>query len=143
MHTEGPPIIAIIEGFHSTMVVNFFTHNKAYSLFPKSTFLQHRGYLLKKIEGNRASALAKYRERGWTVDMSKDKSENDPYQPITKAQKIGGKTVWIIPFEPVKVEGSTPDHVFELSKFSYSPYGYGDIGKAKCYCVTLSEHQRD
>lgn len=40
--TKNAPIREILTGFYSTVVVNFFTYNKAYSLSSKPTFLHKK-----------------------------------------------------------------------------------------------------
>ncbi|KAI5897198.1 uncharacterized protein SCHCODRAFT_01177179 [Schizophyllum commune H4-8] len=55
--------------FHSTVVMNMITHDTAYSLYPRATFVDKR--TLKTCKGDtrecEAVALAKYEQRGWEV----------------------------------------------------------------------------
>lgn len=51
--TRAPPIVTIINlGRYSTRCLNIISWNKGYSIFPKSTFISHKGFLAHVLDGN-------------------------------------------------------------------------------------------
>ncbi|KAJ3757485.1 hypothetical protein EV360DRAFT_45914, partial [Lentinula raphanica] len=94
---------AIVLGFHSTCVMNFITHNAAYSLYPLTTFkksatvlVNARGRLLQKYK----RAVEKYRHRGFMVKTSiplKDTIEGE--YGFAVPRWIGDKRTWVYPVE--------------------------------------------
>jgi len=59
----GTPLQTVLTGFYMTAIVNFITWNKAYSIFPRHTFLQHKGYLLQPLNEYLSILLRKYASR--------------------------------------------------------------------------------
>jgi len=47
--------------------MNFITHEKAYSLYPRATFEERRSLILPSRTPSHESACAKYAKRGWTM----------------------------------------------------------------------------
>ena len=121
------PIQVILRSFYSTAVVNIFTWNKAYAIFPLPTFVHHKGYLLKPLDNYLSGPLEKYSRRGWRFQETmwpEDKSSN---QPIQDTRRIGDKFTWMIPFDTSNVDWSkTPDFVLEYSNFRVNPKPRGE-----------------
>ncbi|KIM41068.1 hypothetical protein M413DRAFT_11278 [Hebeloma cylindrosporum] len=61
--SQGPPLEMVLD-FHSTCTMNVITHKRAYSIYPRATFIERR--LLAKFDGSHDEAtITKYRKRGW------------------------------------------------------------------------------
>lgn len=72
----------------STHVTNFITWDKAYSLFPVSTLLKKKGYMLQKLDEHTGEHLAKYQKRGWRIqDVIWD--GEDPVRELEGLRRIG------------------------------------------------------
>lgn len=65
VQTKKQPLLDIISGFYTTLVVNVLSWNKAYALYPQPSFLYHSTYLLRGMSDCYGKLLAKYDERGW------------------------------------------------------------------------------
>lgn len=116
--TSNIPVEAILKNFHSTLVVNFFTWNKAYAIFPLPTFVHHKGYLLKPLDNYLSTLLEKYSRRGWRFQGEMWPEEVSAKQPIQVGRRIGDEFTWMIPFDTSNVNWSkTPDLVLEYSSF--------------------------
>ncbi|MCJ1469260.1 hypothetical protein MMC07_007893 [Pseudocyphellaria aurata] len=112
------PLQTILCNFHSTLVMNFFTWNKAYAIFPLPTFVHHKGYLLKPLENYLSTLLEKYSRRGWRIQGQMWPEESRSNHPIQTNRRIGDKFSWMIPFDTLNVDWSkTPDSALEYSTF--------------------------
>lgn len=60
--TIGPPLMCILS-FHSTVAMNFYSWNKAYSLFPLTTFMHRTPIVTKPIGDKEAICISKYTNR--------------------------------------------------------------------------------
>ena len=110
------PLKSIFEGFYSTIIINFFTSNKAYALFPYSTFVHHKGYLLECVNEHVQTLLAKYERRGYKFQQVMSLAEEKAYHPMHRERRIGDRFTWVIPFDNDGVEKSkTPDFAVEYS----------------------------
>lgn len=140
--TQDMPLQAILLSSYTTAVVNFFTWNKAYAIFPLPTFVHHKGYLLKPITEflpmvlpwKLPSMLQKYTRRGWRfqqVMWPEDASSNNPIQ---ETRRIGDEFTWMIPFDTKLVDWSKiPDSVLEYASFGVSLLAKKDF---RCYGIS-------
>ncbi|MCJ1467351.1 hypothetical protein MMC07_005975 [Pseudocyphellaria aurata] len=121
--TKSIPLQVILRSSISTAAVNFFSWNKAYSIFPLHTFVRHKGYLLKPLDDSFSSLLDKYSRRGWRFQESMWPEEAAiSNQPIQTTRRIGDRFTWMIPFDISKVEWSrNPDSVLEHANFVMDP----------------------
>ncbi|KAL9627261.1 MAG: hypothetical protein Q9204_006697 [Flavoplaca sp. TL-2023a] len=118
--TSDIPIHAILNTFFTTLVVNIITWNKAYSIFPLTTFIQKRGYLLRLPDADFASLMVNYTQRGWTIQQSMRPEDPRANHPIRENRRIGDQFTWQIPLDVRKVKSSkTPDAVLEYSNFGF------------------------
>ncbi|KAL8976048.1 MAG: hypothetical protein Q9205_007875, partial [Flavoplaca limonia] len=118
--TSNIPIHAILNTFFTTLVVNIITWNKAYSIFPLTTFIQKRGYLLRLPDADFASLMVNYTQRGWTIQQSLRPGDPRANHPIRENRRIADKFTWLIPLDVRKVKSSkTPDAVLEYSTFGF------------------------
>jgi len=94
----------IIEGFYGSALMNVITWNKAYSLFPRMTFLRRGMCVLRRLRTLRTSGvrevdqLEKYERRGWTVMELCDDNE------VLNARHVGDRWSWTIEFGENAVE---------------------------------------
>ena len=104
----------------STVVVNFMSWNKAYSVFPLSTFVQYKGCELG-ARGRLSSFLKEYFGyplRGWDMQELMRLEEKRLNHPIRKYRQVGDGFTWIIPFDTEHVQGSKlPDYVLDYACF--------------------------
>ena len=116
--TTHIPIKSILRGFYSTVLVNIMSWNKAYSAFPLSTFVQHKGYQLKALDEYFAPLVSKYSRRGWNMQEIMWPEERRVNHPIRKHRRIGDRFTWTIPFNTKGIKWSkTPDYVLEHACF--------------------------
>lgn len=117
--TEKIPLQAVLRTFYTTVVVNFFTWNKAYAIFPFHTFVRHKGYLLKPLCDYYSGLMAKYSRRGWRFQEAMWPEEISGNQPIRDVRRIGDMFTWMIPFDTSNINRSeTPDSVVEYAAFA-------------------------
>ena len=116
--TTSQPILSILSGFYMTLVVNVISWNKAYALFPQSSFIYHKSYLLKEMSDYVGKLLAKYDERGWKCRHILW-AENEVYnRSMIVDRRIGDQHTWIIPLDTSGVVRLVmPDMVLEYSTF--------------------------
>ncbi len=116
--TEGMPVESILKGFCSTMFVNFMSWNRAYSVFPLSTFIQYKGYQLGGPFSRSPSLLNEHSLRGWDMQKLMWLEEKRLNHPIRTYRRIGDGFTWTIPFDTKNVQWSKiPDYVLELACF--------------------------
>lgn len=116
--TQGMPVESILKGFCSTMFVNFMSWNRAYSVFPLSTFIQYKGYQLGGPFSRSPSLLNEYSLRGWNMQKLMWLEEKRLNHPIRTYRRIGDGFTWTIPFDTKSVQWSKiPDYVLEYACF--------------------------
>ncbi|KAF5315275.1 hypothetical protein D9619_007568 [Psilocybe cf. subviscida] len=87
-------VLELILGFHSTCVMNFITHEKAYCLFPRATLVERRAltYLNRTIghESNR-NAYVKWTARGFQLGDCLTQAEfDDPGSAFAPGMRFVG-----------------------------------------------------
>jgi hypothetical protein len=142
---EGIPLQTLLMGFYMTAIVNFITRNKAYSIFPRHTFLQHKAYLLKPLDEYLSMLLRKYAGRGWNIQGHLWEEEMNDLLSIQECRRIGDRHSWVKTFD-IKVV--TPpdmlDTVLEYSEFKMVETIWTDNDcevdddDTECYKVTAS-----
>ncbi|TFK63206.1 hypothetical protein BDN72DRAFT_902591 [Pluteus cervinus] len=104
--TEHSPIEAILQ-FNLTCVMNFFTHESAFSLFPVMTFDQRRTFTVGPYSPSIHDFYNTYEYRGWEVVMP-PLTDEDWMPP--KVRYIGDAHCWkmenIFPTLPPLEEGA-------------------------------------
>ncbi|KAL8992729.1 MAG: hypothetical protein Q9169_006881 [Polycauliona sp. 2 TL-2023] len=132
--TNETPMHAILNNFYTTVNLNFITWNKAYSVFPLTTFIHKRGHLLRhEIDADNRRLVNKYKQRGWDIQgiiRPEDQRVNHPFQ---QHRRIGDKYTWMIPVDIDKIEGSsTPDTVL-LTNCAFQISGAHTFGMSHDY----------
>lgn len=126
--TRVAPVVAIINSERrSTICLNFISWNKAYAIFPKSSFISHKGFLTHVLNGILNDDYSRYGWRiqdvQWPEDERRDKS-------FCLTRRVGDKHTWTIPFDITKVSWSpTPDFVLEHAVFSIEKEEFNRIGQ--------------
>lgn len=135
--TRGPPVQSILRGYYTTAVINFISWNKAYSVFPRATFLLHETVPLKPVSDIYGTLHSKYSQRGWrmrteAVIFSGEAHQQPlgdrqlPLGDLTKhgSRRIGDRDSWVMRLGDTAgvqaEEGSwsfVPDFVLEYSCF--------------------------
>ncbi len=83
-------------------VMNIITHDKAYSLYPRATFVHNQSVVLEPWSPAER-ALEKYSKRGWTQIGVKDATENTLDTAAvfpTGGRYVGDKSCWVLPLYP-------------------------------------------
>ncbi|KAI1322604.1 hypothetical protein F5Y16DRAFT_386197 [Xylariaceae sp. FL0255] len=130
--TKESPVRAILEGFYTTCIVNFITWNKAYSLFPKATFLIHQTIPLVDTSIYLGKLYTKYSKRGWpmwTHPLGQESYSklfaNNGEAESNRERRIGDSTTWIMKLDTTSVARlEKPDSVLEYSSYNIS-MGHG------------------
>ncbi|KAJ4409451.1 hypothetical protein N0V82_009471 [Gnomoniopsis sp. IMI 355080] len=133
MSTHGPPCQAVLRNYYMSCICNFVTWNKAYSMYPKTTFVDQKTFPLLPLERRwhdlYRNYFIKYGQRGWTrmvrLPVIEKPGElfaaaawrtSGPLWPIQR--KVGDKYSWVMRLETEGVKPSTiPDSVIESSIF--------------------------
>ena len=99
--------------------MNFITWNKAYSLFPWTTFVLRIGVVTKTITAAEARCLEKYSERGWRHVPHVLEVDDDPLKnPVRSERCVTDTFSWVVPLDTSGVaKPDIPDHVIELSSW--------------------------
>ncbi|RYP36499.1 hypothetical protein DL768_010932 [Monosporascus sp. mg162] len=125
--TSGPPVQAILRCYYTTALINFISWNKAYSIFPRATFLLHETVPLKPVSDFYGSRHAEWSKLGWrlrTEAVYTSGANNE--QPLGDLgrngdRRIGDSDTWVIRLDgATQVEESAsfvPDSVLEYSGF--------------------------
>ncbi|KAI1495688.1 hypothetical protein F5X99DRAFT_109338 [Biscogniauxia marginata] len=123
--TYGPPVQAILRGYYTTALVNFISWNKAYSIFPRSTFLSYETVPLKLVDDYFGNLHVKYSRRGWRMRtesvMVQGLGQPNPLGNLVAKKgnrRVGDSDTWIIRLDTASVaKPPKPDFVLEYSCF--------------------------
>ena len=99
--------------------MNFITHEKAYSLYPRATFEERRSLTCLFSTISRTRAWAKYTERGWTMlDGVTGEDFHDLNSSLARGPRyVGDSKTWTIPILPkidAPLEGLTEMNSWSL-----------------------------
>jgi hypothetical protein len=100
-------------------VMNFITHEKAYSLYPRATFEERRSLIFLFRSGARDNAYAKYAERGWIMlDGITGEDFHDLNSSLARGfRHVGDSKTWTIPILP-KIDTPFPEGLMETNSWS-------------------------
>jgi len=100
-------------------VMNFITHEKAYSLYPRASFEEHRSLTCLYSTIARTKAWAKYTERGWTMlDGITGQDFHDLNSSLARGPRyVGDSKTWTIPILP-KIDAPSLDGLVEMNSWS-------------------------
>lgn len=149
--TQVIPMKAILRGVYSTALMNVITWNKAYCLFPKTTFLGEETYPLIGQQKERYVPLhAKLESRGWPWTTQSPFWEHGRSWTETKDcwlgtreargdtsywwRRIGDKRSWVIPLATDGINTlEIPDSVIDFSEFRLKSVYFWDPPRRICY----------
>ncbi|KAI1098501.1 hypothetical protein F4804DRAFT_350322 [Jackrogersella minutella] len=123
--THDIPLLTALRHFYTTALMNFITWNKAYSIFPRATFLSHETMPLKPVNDYFGELHRKYSKRGWKMrtqplDCDMTTKRTDPFGRRTN-RRIGDDDTWVLRLDMVGIEQpSKPDYVLEYCGFQVS-----------------------
>ncbi|KAL8763422.1 MAG: hypothetical protein Q9194_007353 [Teloschistes cf. exilis] len=138
--TAYVPIFAILNGFYSTLVVNVISWNKAYAIYPQSSFINHKAYLLQHMDDYNGRSVAKYDARGWRSQDVLWLEEETSHGCIVKPRRLNDKFTWAIPLDVTDITpAETPDFVLEFSSWKLVKY---DVGSDLFFYRTCSDKIR-
>ncbi|RDW59713.1 hypothetical protein BP6252_12800 [Coleophoma cylindrospora] len=124
IHTIDPPVLHILTNFCTTATVNFITWNKAYCIFPDSTFLHKTSYQLnQEVNDSNGPYLAKLRRRGWMTLQTQWKDYERSTSSVSNSRRlprrIGDAMTWKLTLDTAGVAPpQIPDYVLEQTHFS-------------------------
>ncbi|PPR06495.1 hypothetical protein CVT24_002576 [Panaeolus cyanescens] len=143
------PFEAILH-FHSTVVMNVLSFNKAYSLYPSYTFGRQSG-IVNRVAFIETGCIWKYEERGWSFYDSRPVNYN-----VTAARDghrfVGDSMTWVQQIYPPLPNSSDSIDLIEVNtwgtescflhgqwrlRFNYTTVKYPVIKSA----YTISEHR--
>ncbi|RDB18544.1 hypothetical protein Hypma_000285 [Hypsizygus marmoreus] len=82
-------------------VMNFITHNNAYSLFLHATFVQYRSLSKPLSDEVEIAAKCKYELRGWTFEDPKDEYAVQSVPDLADCPRsVGDERMWTVALEP-------------------------------------------
>jgi hypothetical protein len=117
----------IIKSFYSTVVMNVITWNKAFALFPRTTFLRHNAYPLTVVTDYYAKLHAKYTRRGWAMRTLPPETETP--RELIDYRRIGDRMSWQMSLDTQSVvRAEQPDYVVEYSQFNVTSGYSSDRG---------------
>ena len=122
--TINQPIQSILKNCSFTAAVNFMSWNKAYSMYPFSTFVQYNSYKLVdgryRVAGDKlfCFSLKVYSFRTGSFQGLIQLQEHQIKHPIRNYRRVGDEFTWTIPFDTKNVQWSEiPDQVLEYQSF--------------------------
>lgn len=139
--TRVAPVVAIINlGRHSTICLNIISWNKGYAIFPKSSFISHKGFLAHVLDGKVKNEYSGYGWRTQDVQWVEDERRDKSFSP---ERRVGDKHSWMIAFDTTKVSWSpTPDFVLEHAVFSIEMNKLNRTGQCNYYGYKISTGNR-
>ncbi|KAI4673124.1 uncharacterized protein J4E78_001631 [Alternaria triticimaculans] len=126
LDSRDSPLCKLLHAASSTASLNFVTWNRAYSLFPQTTFIDKQCYVLQNLPADKTAGMVKRHGdylRGLTCDgiQTRFLHWDDKYtNPITRPRRVGDKYTYTIGLDPTGIDCSTlaiPQTVVELSTF--------------------------
>ncbi|KAF2247532.1 hypothetical protein BU26DRAFT_566501 [Trematosphaeria pertusa] len=124
----NPPIYKLLTEAPTTAALNFLSWNRAYALFPSTTFIQKDVYLLLKLDDAMGEHLAQLAEHGLhtkSVHWNQREREGNAWCALfagnsdimTRLRRVGDKYTWTIDLDTNGVVSETPAKVLEQTTF--------------------------
>ncbi|KAI9061810.1 hypothetical protein FKP32DRAFT_1575251 [Trametes sanguinea] len=121
MIVRGDPLIAMVNHFHATGIMNYITSSYAVSLFPRATFVDRTTLVCQDIMRNRWMHRAwaqKQRNMGYTV-LTAHHTIPTTLEMRTWARKVGDTVSWVLPFQRTLTSMSRKDQGITLPNVSF------------------------
>ena len=84
--------------------MNIISHDKAYALYPQSTFITNRALIIETAGAGQEAGRQKYMDRGWTM-IKRPNAGDDEFDDIVRW--VGDRFTWTISLPPLLV--AVPD----------------------------------
>jgi hypothetical protein len=110
----------LLDWADTTASINLISWNKAFSLFPYSTFVKQEAYLTQTLSDDRAKIIAELHdyEGVKTKTLCWEKMDTPGYKTIRRHRRICDKYTWVMDLNTTGVEDpGIPDAVLESSTF--------------------------
>ncbi|KAF3929786.1 hypothetical protein ABW19_dt0207782 [Dactylella cylindrospora] len=114
------PLNSILGDFYATHIFNFFSWNRAYSIFPYHTFNDERAYTTGRLTHKASRGVEKYQRRGYAFADYGEKHECVKNCPFRPHRKVGDKYCWVMDLDTEGLENvqvTVPQSVLESSTF--------------------------
>ncbi|KAF7341848.1 hypothetical protein MSAN_02040300 [Mycena sanguinolenta] len=92
-----------IMSFHTTCVMNVITHDKALSLYPRSTFVTNEALVVETAGAGQEAGRQKYADRGWTLIHTMSASRNSELG-VRVRRSVGDRFTWTISLPPLPAD---------------------------------------
>lgn len=110
----------IINGFHSSIAINFLTWNKAYAIFPQSTFNYRHGVAVRNKDNFYESHAEKYKRREYRISELQKSDRRRSKPEFARIRRAGDDLTWRIVFDTTGLDRpKTPDSILEYSTFGF------------------------
>ncbi|KAF7877008.1 uncharacterized protein EAF02_008228 [Botrytis sinoallii] len=132
IYTTNIPFQAIIQGFHTSLLMNVISWNFAYSLFPDMNFIKRTAYEINgggngylQVNADHEDSEAKYRRRGWEWEKAAaiGDSKNLHSLNLASRRKIDDSYTWTIKLDTNDVNGGQPSYLLQSSYFKVAQIG--------------------
>ncbi|KAJ3531130.1 hypothetical protein NM208_g9020 [Fusarium decemcellulare] len=125
IRTTGPPTQDILTSPSTTAYVNFITWNKAFSIFPRQTLIEHRFYPLKPLGNDFGVELNELASQGWTArDILWPDYAEDKLSGLVGVRRVGDGLSMVIPLDTNSVSPPwIPNYVIECAQFDICDNG--------------------
>lgn len=117
--SSNNPVHEVLNAAYYTASLNFISWNKAYSLYPYTTFVKKEAYMLKPLEEQHfpEDELEKLTPYGITPKSIHWLNEGDVPQ-LTRPRRLNDKHTWILRLDTEGVvRSNVPDTVLESTTF--------------------------
>jgi len=144
--TSGPPVQAVLSSSYTTATVNFITWNKAYSIFPRQTLVDHKFFPLRPLDNDFGSVLREHSDQGWTTrDILWPELASYQASKLARYRRVGDRHSLMIPLDLDSVQqASIPDFVVEYAQFEVRPqYSRQILGQQNAFRSNASQQARD
>ncbi|EWC46082.1 hypothetical protein DRE_04656 [Drechslerella stenobrocha 248] len=100
-------LTAIMGDYYATHIFNFFTWDRAYSLFPYHTFQRRRAFYTNALTRKSVAAVNKYIDRGYSFQEYGEFHECVRNCPLRPHRCIGDKYTWVVPLDTEGVDAAS------------------------------------
>ncbi|KAK6333962.1 hypothetical protein TWF696_002473 [Orbilia brochopaga] len=117
------PIAAFLAAINTTHLLNLVTSHRAYSLFPKSSFVHKMSFIARDITNDSVQhAIARYSYLGYDFQPVIWNTSPLPYtREITSPRRFGDKYTWVMEFDNTDIPDPVcPQSVIESTCFRLS-----------------------
>ncbi|EPS38477.1 hypothetical protein H072_7790 [Dactylellina haptotyla CBS 200.50] len=104
--TKVTPINGVLAGYYATHIFNFFTWNKAYSLFPYHTFSKNESFYTNSLTKKSYEAVEKYYGRGYEFNEYGDYHKCIANCPLRPHRRVADRYSWVLDLDTTGINSS-------------------------------------